>query len=577
MLDGSAVDRVRTRSLRDGGRRSPGARGTIGGPAVGHRDAPADSRWSPSASRRSSSASTVALGLGHRIGSRRDQLAEDLGLRLGAQLQMNVFRGDVVAQVHDGRFASPGARGGRRAIYHSLHASPTPDSLANHRPDPDELLRRVHEQEVRARRGSLKIFFGASPGVGKTFSMLEAAQAARRQGLDVVVGVVETHGRAETARLDRGPRSPAPPPRRVSRHHASMSSTWTRRWPAIPRSCSSTSWPTPTRPGSRHTKRWQDVEELLSAGVNVWSTLNVQHVESLNDVVAQITGVRVRETVPDSVLERADEVEMVDLTPDELIQRLREGKVYMPEQAVPRRRPVLPQGQPDRAPRNGAPPHRRAGGRADARLHGRAGHPGDLGDVRAAAGLRRPRRRRRAPGARRTPDRGRTRRAVDRACTSRHPAARGSQASSPRRSDSRSSWARRWSRCPGSTRSTRFWPTPGAHNVTRVVVAPPGPAALVAPTPTRHGGPADTAERRHRRAGGHRRGCGPGSRSPARAAARDAGSAPGVPRGGADSRADHGCGARSCGRPASPPSMPRCSTCSASCSCPRDIRGDRAS
>ena len=201
-----------------------------------------------------------------------------------------------------------------------------------HRPDPDELLRRVQDQESRARRGRLKIFFGASPGVGKTFTMLEAAQAARRQGLDVVVGVVETHGRSETARLAEGLDVV---PRTKIEYRGTLLEEFDldgalQRHPAL---LLVDELAHTNAPGSRHAKRWQDVEELLTAGINVWSTLNVQHVESLNDVVAQITGVRVRETVPDSVLERADEVEMVDLTPDELLQRLREGKVYLPEQA----------------------------------------------------------------------------------------------------------------------------------------------------------------------------------------------------------------------------------------------------
>lgn len=190
----------------------------------------------------------------------------------------------------------------------------------------------MQEQESRARRGRLKIFFGASPGVGKTFTMLEAAQAARRQGLDIVIGVVETHGRSETALLAEG--LEALPRQRLEYRGTTLEEfdldgALARR-PAL---LLVDELAHTNAPGSRHAKRWQDVEELLTAGVNVWSTLNVQHVESLNDVVAQITGVRVRETVPDSILERADEVEMVDLTPDELLQRLREGKVYLPEQA----------------------------------------------------------------------------------------------------------------------------------------------------------------------------------------------------------------------------------------------------
>ena len=167
-------------------------------------------------------------------------------------------------------------------------------------------------------------------------------------------------------------------------------------------------------PGSRHAKRWQDVDELLDAGIDVYTTLNVQHLESLNDVVAQITGVTVRETVPDSVLERADEVELVDVTADVLLQRLREGKVYVPEQASRAHRALLPQGQPDRAARARAPPHRRAGGRADARLHGGAGHPGDLGGGGAAAGLHRAEPDHRPARARRSPHGGPAARRMDR-------------------------------------------------------------------------------------------------------------------------------------------------------------------
>ncbi|HET7468725.1 MAG TPA: sensor histidine kinase KdpD [Gemmatimonadales bacterium] len=204
--------------------------------------------------------------------------------------------------------------------------------MAHSRPDPDALLRRVQEEEARARRGRLKIFLGASPGVGKTFTMLAAARAQRAEGLDVAVGVVETHGRQETARLVDGleilPRKPLEY-RGTTLLEFDLDAALARH-PAllIVDELAHTN-----APGSRHDKRWQDVEELLDAGINVWSTLNVQHLESLNDVVAGLTGIQVRETVPDSVLERADDVELVDVTPDVLQQRLREGKVYVPEQA----------------------------------------------------------------------------------------------------------------------------------------------------------------------------------------------------------------------------------------------------
>jgi two-component system sensor histidine kinase KdpD len=204
--------------------------------------------------------------------------------------------------------------------------------MAPSRPDPDTLLRRVQEEEARARQGRLKIFLGASPGVGKTFTMLEAALAQRADGLDVAVGVVETHGRQETARLLDGldvlPRRPLEY-RGTTLPEFDLDSALARH-PAL---LIVDELAHSNAPGSRHDKRWQDVEELLAAGINVWSTLNVQHIESLNDVVARITGVQVRETVPDSMLERADDVELVDVTPDVLRQRLREGKVYVPEQA----------------------------------------------------------------------------------------------------------------------------------------------------------------------------------------------------------------------------------------------------
>jgi len=204
--------------------------------------------------------------------------------------------------------------------------------VTHQRPDPDALLRRVRAEEARERRGHLKVFLGASPGVGKTFTMLETGRAKRAEGLDVVVGVVETHGRAETARLLDGlevlPRHTTEY-RGVRLEEFDLDAALDRH-PAL---LLVDELAHTNAPGSRHTKRWQDVEELLAAGINVYTTVNIQHFESLNDVVAQITGVTVRETVPDSVLERADEVELVDVTPDVLQQRLHEGKVYVPEQA----------------------------------------------------------------------------------------------------------------------------------------------------------------------------------------------------------------------------------------------------
>ncbi len=200
------------------------------------------------------------------------------------------------------------------------------------RTDPDALLAQVQADEARRRRGRLKLFFGAAPGVGKTFSMLEAAQAKQREGVDVVVGIVETHGRADTSRLQEGLEVL---PRRELEYRGVRLLEFDldgalRRRPGL---LLLDELAHTNAPGSRHEKRWQDVAELLDSGLDVYSTLNVQHVDSLNDVVAQITGVIVRETVPDAVLEMANEIELVDVSPDVLLQRLSEGKVYIPEQA----------------------------------------------------------------------------------------------------------------------------------------------------------------------------------------------------------------------------------------------------
>jgi two-component system sensor histidine kinase KdpD len=204
--------------------------------------------------------------------------------------------------------------------------------MQDNRPDPDALLARVQEEETPRTRGKLKIFFGATAGVGKTYAMLEAAHARCREGLDVVVGWVDTHGRAETEALLAGLEIL---PRRAVAYRGTtldafdLDAALARR-PAL---ILVDELAHTNAPGSRHAKRWQDVEELLDAGIDVYTTVNVQHLESLNDVVAQITGVLVRETVPDSILDQADELELIDLPPDELLQRLREGKVYVPEQA----------------------------------------------------------------------------------------------------------------------------------------------------------------------------------------------------------------------------------------------------
>ena len=205
--------------------------------------------------------------------------------------------------------------------------------MTDQRPDPDQLLIRLQQEEAQARRGKLKIFFGASAGVGKTYAMLSSARAAAGRGVDVVVGIVETHGRAETQALLAG--LPTLPLKEVSHRERvlkefDLEGALKRRPQLILVDELAHSNVT----GSRHPKRWQDVEELLDAGIDVWSTVNVQHLETLNDVVSGITGIRVWETVPDRVFDQADDVVIVDLAPDDLLQRLKDGKVYMPQQAA---------------------------------------------------------------------------------------------------------------------------------------------------------------------------------------------------------------------------------------------------
>ncbi len=200
------------------------------------------------------------------------------------------------------------------------------------RPNPDAILREIQKEERSEKRGKLKIFFGASPGVGKTYSMLEAARAKKVGGVDVVVGLLETHGRKETAALLEG--LEVLPPQELDYRGTKLKEfdidAALKRKPGL---LLVDELAHTNAPGSRHLKRWQDVQELLDLGVNVYTTLNVQHLESLNDIVAQITGVTVRETLPDKVLEEADEVEIIDLPPDDLLKRLEEGKVYVPEAA----------------------------------------------------------------------------------------------------------------------------------------------------------------------------------------------------------------------------------------------------
>jgi two-component system sensor histidine kinase KdpD len=205
--------------------------------------------------------------------------------------------------------------------------------MSDARPDPDKLLEKVRRAEARARGGRLKVFFGACAGVGKTYAMLSEAHEVREQGADVVIGIVETHRRAETEALVAGlevlpPRSI---PYRDTRLRELDVDAALARHPDV---LLVDELAHSNAPGSRHPKRWQDVQELLAAGIDVYTTVNVQHVESLNDVVSQIAGIRVWETVPDKVFDEADEIELVDLPTDDLLQRLKEGKVYLPEQAA---------------------------------------------------------------------------------------------------------------------------------------------------------------------------------------------------------------------------------------------------
>src|SRR5580658_2031756 len=206
--------------------------------------------------------------------------------------------------------------------------------MSERRPDPDELVARLREEEKTSAQGKLTIFFGAAPGVGKTYTMLEAARIEiENQRRDVVVGIVETHGRYETGSLIMGLELL---PRRKVEHRGialeefDIDAALARK----PQLLLVDELAHTNAPGSRHPKRWQDVEELLASGIDVFTTLNVQHLESLNDVVAQITGVVVKETIPDAVFDRAYEVRVVDLPVDQLLERLHEGKVYLPDQAA---------------------------------------------------------------------------------------------------------------------------------------------------------------------------------------------------------------------------------------------------
>jgi two-component system sensor histidine kinase KdpD len=200
------------------------------------------------------------------------------------------------------------------------------------RPDPDELLDKLQREEEKRQRGKLKVFFGASAGVGKTYAMLQAARRRNDDGIDVVVGVAETHGRSETAALLEG-LDVLPLARIAYRGRLLGEFDLDAALARKPQLILVDELAHSNVQGARHAKRWQDVYELLDAGIDVYTTVNVQHLESLNDVIGQITGIRVWETVPDRVFDRADEVTLVDLPAEELLDRMRDGKVYMPQQA----------------------------------------------------------------------------------------------------------------------------------------------------------------------------------------------------------------------------------------------------
>ena len=197
------------------------------------------------------------------------------------------------------------------------------------RPDPESILQSLKREEERARKGKLKIFFGMSAGVGKTYDMLKAAHEVMAKGVDVVIGYVETHGRVDTEALLAG--LPIIPRRKVEYKGTILeemdADALLARAPAL---ALVDELAHTNAPGSRHVKRYQDILELLDNGIDVYTTLNVQHLESRADTVAQITGSRIRETVPDSIFDLADSIEIIDLPPDELLKRLTEGKVYIP-------------------------------------------------------------------------------------------------------------------------------------------------------------------------------------------------------------------------------------------------------
>lgn len=197
------------------------------------------------------------------------------------------------------------------------------------RASPDALLALARKEG----RGRLKIFLGAAPGVGKTYAMLTAARAEKASGRDVAAGLVETHGRSETEELI-GNLEVLPRQRIVYRNQIMREFDLDAALERRPSLLLVDEYAHTNTPGSRHPKRWQDVDEIFAAGIDVWTTLNIQHLESLNDVIQKITKVRVRETIPDTVFDKVDEIVLVDFPPDELLKRLAEGKVYVQDTAA---------------------------------------------------------------------------------------------------------------------------------------------------------------------------------------------------------------------------------------------------
>ena len=200
-------------------------------------------------------------------------------------------------------------------------------------PNPEDLLKKIMQEEGQLNKGKLKVFLGMAAGVGKTYAMLEAANKLQQEGVDVVVGVVATHGRQETARLLEG--LEVIPEKTITYKEATFEEfdidTVLQRKPQV---VLVDELAHSNVPGSRHLKRWQDVVEILDHGIDVYTTLNVQHIESLKDLVEGITGITIRETVPDQVIDQATQIELIDLTPYELLRRLKEGKVYIPERSI---------------------------------------------------------------------------------------------------------------------------------------------------------------------------------------------------------------------------------------------------